>query len=509
VPIKEIPLDQIRIDGGTQPRSEIDLRIVQEYADDMDGGATLPPGEAVFDGTVYWLWDGFHRYHAERKRGSTTMRLNVQTGTVDDAQWLSLSANKGHGLRRTKDDIIRCVESALQRTPRPSDQTIADHVGVSRSLVQLRRSELETTCQIGKSPTRTGRDGRTINTGNIGKRPASVATHVERDDTPDEDEDQDEEEIDSPDHEEYEETREYQQQRLELPVADEPASHAKGMGDYITLAQWNEMPPAYRLPGGALSDFADGSTKRFNDQGDNENIEWALWSWNPVTGCLHNCPYCYARDIANRFYEPKFEPTIWPSRLRAPFNTTFPTQKAAQWIGHKNVFTCSMADLFGRWVPREWIDAVLEVVREASQWNFLFLTKFPIRMAEFDFPDNAWVGTTVDCQARVKNAEKAFRKVKAGVKWLSIEPMIEPLTFKDLGAFQWIVLGGASASSQTSAWYPPRRWIRTIEEEAERLGVAYYEKSNLHGRIKGYPGMPVYSEPDVAPESLRYLPTDS
>jgi protein gp37 len=274
--------------------------------------------------------------------------------------------------------------------------------------------------------------------------------------------------------------------------------------EYVTLAQWNEMGagPRKQL-------LRRGGDARFNDQGDNENIEWALWSWNPVTGCLHNCPYCYARDIANRFYDQKFAPSLWPGRLTAPRNTSFPEEKAAEWVGHKNVFTCSMADLFGRWVPSEWVEAVLAEARQASQWNFLFLTKFPVRMAEFDFPENAWVGTTVDCQARVANAEKAFRKVKAGVKWLSVEPMIEPLRFDDLGAFDWVVLGGASASSQTPAWHPPRKWVTALEAQAVKLGVRLYEKSNLWaGRIRQYPTVEPEPEPQQAPASLRYLPTD-
>jgi protein gp37 len=86
--------------------------------------------------------------------------------------------------------------------------------------------------------------------------------------------------------------------------------------------------------------------------------------------------------------------------------------------------TCSLA----RWltysvagVPREWIEAVLEQVAANPQWTFLFLTKFPQRLAEFDFPINAWVGTTVDAQARVRNAEVAFAKVRATVRWLSLE----------------------------------------------------------------------------------------
>jgi protein gp37 len=61
-------------------------------------------------------------------------------------------------------------------------------------------------------------------------------------------------------------------------------------------------------------------------------------------------------------------------------------------------------------------------------------------MAEFKYPDNAWLGTSVDFQARVKNAERAMRKVKAKVKWLSIEPMLECISM-DWSIFDWVVLG--------------------------------------------------------------------
>ena len=272
---------------------------------------------------------------------------------------------------------------------------------------------------------------------------------------------------------------------------------------HITLGEWQMMRPAQRR--GALA--ADASESKFNAQGDNENIEWALWSWNPVTGCEHNCPYCYARDIAERFYEPKFEPSVWPARLHAPANTPFPEAKAAEWMGHKNVFACSMADLFGRWVPREWIDAVLAAARATPWWNFLFLTKFPVRMAEFEFPENAWVGTTVDCQARVANAERSFRKVKAPVKWLSCEPLIDPLRFADIGAFDWVVIGGASRSSATPEWVPPYRWVADLTAAAWAAGAKVYQKSNLglakEARVREYPG--VEGARAIAPEPLRYL----
>lgn len=245
---------------------------------------------------------------------------------------------------------------------------------------------------------------------------------------------------------------------------------------------------------------------KFNDQ-KNDNIEWALWSWNPITGCLHNCPYCYARDIANRFYPEGFEPVFRSRRLTAPANTKVParTGDPIKDMGNRNVFTCSMADLFGRWVPQEWIDAVLTQVQTNPQWNFLFLTKFPVRLAEFEFPDNAWVGTTVDCQARVKNAERSFRRIKAAVKWLSVEPMLEPLHFEDLGAFHWVVVGGASAQSKTPEWRPPRDWSDDLRRQAEAVGIGFYEKTNLLERIRQYPGVQLFK--DELPTSLRYLPT--
>lgn len=245
-------------------------------------------------------------------------------------------------------------------------------------------------------------------------------------------------------------------------------------------------------------------TRTFNRQVA-ESIEWAKWSWNPVTGCLHNCPYCYARDIANRFYPEKFAPALHPERLTAPVNTKVPAD-AAQKIGWKNVFVCSMADLFGKWVPEEWIRAVLDQVERNPQWNFLFLTKFPNRLAEFTFPDNAWVGTTVDCQARVANAEQSFRRVKATVKWLSVEPMLEPLQFSDIGAFQWLVLGGASDSSETPEWRPPHAWILDIEDAARAAGVPFYEKTNLWHRLQGFPGQPDVRY-TVLPDALRYIPS--
>jgi hypothetical protein len=164
----------------------------------------------------------------------------------------------------------------------------------------------------------------------------------------------------------------YQETKIETP---KPKSK-----DYITLSEWKLFKS---------DDKAQALTQTYSNNvtfnKTNDNIEWARWSWNPITGCLHNCAYCYARDIAARFFPQNFEPSFLPSRLKAPDNTKQPNfDKIAdpvERMGQRNVFVCSMADLFGKWVPVEWINAVLESIERNPQWTFLLLTKFPVRMA--------------------------------------------------------------------------------------------------------------------------------
>lgn len=256
----------------------------------------------------------------------------------------------------------------------------------------------------------------------------------------------------------------------------------------------------YIPPPDELEQVRAASKVTFNEQ-KNDNIEWARWSWNPVTGCKHDCAYCYARDIAARFYPQGFEPTFIPERLAAPRNTKAPDlskfENPVDKIGWRNVFVCSMADLWGKWVPREIIDCVLREVRENAQWTYLFLTKFPARYPEFEFPENTWVGTTVDRQFAVHRAEKAFQELMEaghqGVRWLSVEPMMERLKFTSLSMFDWVVIGGSSRSTQTPEFMPPFDWIVDLYGQAREAGCKVYFKTNLgiHDaiRVREYPGM--------------------
>jgi len=230
------------------------------------------------------------------------------------------------------------------------------------------------------------------------------------------------------------------------------------------------------------------SSSKFNKT--NENIEWAQWSWNPVTGCLGPngkgvCPYCYARDIAMRFQD-NFDPAFHPERLAAPSNMKVPNGADTD-IGKKNVFVCSMADLFGEWVPEDWITQVINVVKNNTQWNFLFLTKNPSRLVGIDWPDNAWVGTTVDIKARVRPAKIAFRQIKAKVRFLSCEPLREDLEFGDMSMFDWLIIGGQSKSSQEPARQAEWGWVESLMTEARRSNAKVYFKPNLEVRPKEYP----------------------
>lgn len=242
----------------------------------------------------------------------------------------------------------------------------------------------------------------------------------------------------------------------------------------------------------------------------NESIDWAWSTWNPVTGCLHGCNYCYAERIATNermaaVYPKGFEPVFHPYRLDAPKHAHQFTEQeiikkarerridldqAKLWA--KNVFVCSMADLFGKWVPDDWIMFVFDSVRKYPQWNYLFLTKYPQRLQAIgeklggSFPDNCWVGTTVDEQKRVKIAQDAFANIKAPVKWLSLEPLLTNLEFTDLGMFDMVAIGGET-NGPTVTFTPEWNWVENIMNQARMSDTAVYFKENLLCRPKELP----------------------
>lgn len=279
-------------------------------------------------------------------------------------------------------------------------------------------------------------------------------------------------------------------QRTKDEPKPEPAPKSNGIA--LTLRTHTGEEVQYPKP---------QSKATFNEtKGD--GISWAAWSWNPVTGCLHGCDYCYARAIASdeRYktaYPAGFTPLFHHERLDAPQNTTIPSARRGD-PAYKRVFVCSMADLYGRWVPDEWIQQVHTSMLAAPWWEYLLLTKFPARYVGLDLHPNAWVGTSVDEQKRVRIAEDAFRKIEGvKAKWLSLEPLREPLEFSDLSMFDWVVIGAQTATRQPSgsvpAFAPPIEWVSRLIVQAKDAGCKVHLKPNLRSNpgmtwLDEYPG---------------------
>lgn len=167
-----IELSKIRIDGGTQSRIEPNQDVVAEYAEAYRTGVQMPPVSVFYDGSTFWLADGFHRYFGAKQAGCSTIHEDITPGTRRDAVLYSLGANSKHGLRRSNADKRRAVETMLDdpEWSEWSDVAIAKAAGVSSNFVGDVRRIIN---PINDSHTKTvTRNGKTYqqNTAKIGTR---------------------------------------------------------------------------------------------------------------------------------------------------------------------------------------------------------------------------------------------------------------------------------------------------------------------------------------------------
>ncbi len=242
-------------------------------------------------------------------------------------------------------------------------------------------------------------------------------------------------------------------------------------------------------------------------------IEWAKnpdgsqgYTWNPITGCLNGCSYCYARKLANtrlrttylanhnmlpfeniededgsdhwQFHDP-FYPRFWEDRLKSLYAELF--NKGGK---PKGIFVCDMSDLFGIGIPEEWTKAVLDVIKAIPRHRFYLLTKQPQNLIKFSpFPDNCWVGVSAtDYQMFVDacgylGALKHEGKIKTA--YISIEPLIS-WDSTDAGSFiqHWLMMGDIDQviiGAQTKPTvYPKIEWVREIVEAADKAGIPVF-----------------------------------
>lgn len=260
-------------------------------------------------------------------------------------------------------------------------------------------------------------------------------------------------------------------------------------------------------------------------------IDWCDSTWNPVTGCLHGCEYCYARGIANRFagcdklstYTPNCQATwrrVNPDskpkdaifevdaqcppiniffdakkqkviRRIAPYPWGFqPTlrrdklSEPSSWKNPRTIFVCSMADLFGEWVPDDWIKQVFEACEAAPQHRYLFLTKNPARYIKLakagKLPgnENFWYGSTA-----VHDRMDVYWADEYNT-FVSIEPLLERFDcngMSEANSFtDWIIIG-AETGNRKGKVIPEKAWVDELAEYAKRSGVPVFMKESLRG----------------------------
>jgi protein gp37 len=205
-------------------------------------------------------------------------------------------------------------------------------------------------------------------------------------------------------------------------------------------------------------------------------IEWTESTWNPVTGCdkiSPGCKHCYAERMALRLqgmgqanYRRGFELTLQPAMLDRPL----------AWRRAQMIFVNSMSDLFHDGVPLAFIGRAFEVMERASWHTFQVLTKRADRLeavaGDLPWPPNVWMGVSVERQDYAFRIEH-LRRTPAAIKFLSLEPLLGPLSRLDLSGIDWVIVGGESGPRARPL---DASWVLDIKDQCRGAGVPFFFK---------------------------------
>ena len=228
----------------------------------------------------------------------------------------------------------------------------------------------------------------------------------------------------------------------------------------------------------------------------NTKIEWCDSTWNPVTGCYNECPYCYARNMAHRF---SGGGENWPHDRVVVLNEKMYGEEEEKAIPYpygfvptlhryrldeyrekkgRSIFVCSMADLFGSWIPDDWIMEVFTACENAPQHNYLFLTKNPERYLELDKREklphrgNMWYGASVTNTEQLRKTADVFKELEGDIKkFFSVEPMLEDFTYSLVWTeccishlTDWVIIG-AETGQRKNKVIPKKEWLMNVNFE--------------------------------------------
>jgi protein gp37 len=213
---------------------------------------------------------------------------------------------------------------------------------------------------------------------------------------------------------------------------------------------------------------------------DSTSIEWTDATWNPVTGCTKispGCDHCYAERFSERFrgtrghpFESGFDLTLRPERLDQPL----------RWRTSRMIFVNSMSDLFHKEIPKEFIARVFDTMEAAPWHTFQVLTKRSSLMRDFlrkrygarRSPSHMWFGVSIEDGTKASRI-RHLREAPAGVRFLSIEPLIGSVGRLDLSEIDWVIVGGESGPGARPI---KKEWVIDIRDQCQVGGVAFFFK---------------------------------
>lgn len=200
-------------------------------------------------------------------------------------------------------------------------------------------------------------------------------------------------------------------------------------------------------------------------------IEWCDYSINPVKGlCPMGCEYCYARRMYKRFK--------WNPEIRFDDSAFRDIDRIDRKQGQR-VFVGSTIELFWDWIPEGWMKTILEYCHLYYHTTFIFLTKQPQNLIKWTFPDNCWVGVSVD--GIRPDPFLDFAHVRAGKTFASFEPLLAPVTqhlhlIHNLG-MDWVIIGQQTPVKK--ATMPKIEWIEEIIRACDKASIPVFLKNNL------------------------------
>jgi protein gp37 len=210
-------------------------------------------------------------------------------------------------------------------------------------------------------------------------------------------------------------------------------------------------------------------------------IEWTDATWNPVRGCTKispGCKHCYAETFAERFrgvpghpYEQGFDLRLVPDKLLEPLDMRKPSM----------IFVNSMSDLFQEDVPDSYVELAFEVMLAADWHTYQVLTKRAQRMAELTkrFPfdlsksPHIWLGVSVEDRKYGVPRIDHLRQARAGMRFLSVEPLLEDIGRLNLSGIDWLIVGGESGHGARAM---EADWVRSLRTQCQEAKVAFFFK---------------------------------